>query len=286
MRKIILFIFAAVIGIVSVSADTFTYKDTQGLYYLCDDVAREAVLVACQDAEEGYVYTQDAIVIPSTLTINNSSIGDEGSSQEDRIYKVIEIGENALKDSWAFTITFSENSNIRVIRRRGLYGIGCSGTFELPASLKAIEEEGLYVKSSAKAKQYISELVLPEGLESLAVSSIVLNRLQTLRFLGTVPPVCATADDATAYNPWTATVATPADVELTVPEGSMDAYYYQAGIGDYFTAFTGYVPQTTPTGIVEVQSLPTDCPRKMSIRGQVLVVSDGHKYNILGTRIE
>lgn len=189
MRRIILFLFAAAtIGFVSVNADTFTYKDTQGLYYYCDDATREAVLIACQDADAGYEYRQDAIVIPATLTINSSSIGDEGSSQEDRIYKVIEIGENALKDAWAFTITFSENSNISVIRRRGLYGIGCSGTFELPASLKAIEEEGLYVKSSAKSKQYISELVLPEGLESLAVSSIVLNRLQTLRFLGTVPP--------------------------------------------------------------------------------------------------
>ena len=79
MRRIILFLFAAaIIGFVSVNADTFTYKDTQGLYYYCDDATREAVLIACPDADAGYECRQDAIVIPATLTIN-SSIGDEGA---------------------------------------------------------------------------------------------------------------------------------------------------------------------------------------------------------------
>ena len=50
MRKLFFLLVTAVIGVAAVSADTFTYKDTQGLYYLCDNITREAVLVACQDA--------------------------------------------------------------------------------------------------------------------------------------------------------------------------------------------------------------------------------------------
>ena len=238
--------------------------------------------------------------LPAILTVSSSSIGDEGSSQEDRTYKVTEIGENALKDAWAFTITFEKNSNLRVIRRRGLYGISCSGAFVLPASLKTIEDEGLYVKSSSKAKQYISELVLPEGLESLAVSSIVLNKLQTLRFLGAVPPMCATAEGETACNPFTAIgCATPEDVDVIVPDGSFDAYRQRSGIGDYFTVFTSYAPET-PTGMEETleeqSSSPADdttgslqsgnTARKVMIGGKVLILRDGHSYNVLGTKTD
>jgi hypothetical protein len=242
----------------------------------------EAVVISCQDKTAGYIYQQNAILIPATVVVSSGSIGGGGGSETEKVFAVTEIGEEALKGAWAFAITFDDKSNLRVIRKRGMYSISSvSGTLTLPASLRVIEEEGLYVKSSAKAKNFISTLVLPAGLDSLGKSAIVLNKLQTLQFLGTTPPKCHYTESS---NPWAGTdAATPDNITVTYPEGAYAAYNNRKGIGTYFTSFTG--PDETPTGIDRYAGiLPAgeDGAMKIVRNGQVLILRDGRFYTMLG----
>ena len=262
-------------------AQSFTYKDEQGVYYLCDENTMEAVLIASQDASKGYTYKQSSLTIPAAITVSSSSLGSGGGSQSEEVYAVTEIGEEALKGSWAFHITFADNSHIRIIRRRGMYNISCTGTLTLPASLRVIEEEGIYAKSAVSAPQFISTLVLPAGLDSLGKSAIVLNKLQTLQFLGTTPPKCHYTESS---NPWTADDnATPKDVQIEIPAGTDDAYSNRKGIGNYFSFFPG-----VPTGTEEMQDdaglqpAAEDGARKVLLGGRVLILRDGRFYTMLG----
>ncbi len=289
LTRLIGVVIAVMLCISNIAAQTFEYKDASGLYYLCDDATMEAVVIACKDASADYEYQQNSITIPATITITRSSIGEQGATQEDLIYKVSEIGENALKNAWAFSVIFAENSNVRIIRKGGMYGIGCSGTLTLPASLRIIEQEGIYVKSSAKAKQFISEIILPAGLEKLDISSIVLNKLQTLQFMGAVPPICETATGQTACNPFTAIGCnTPEDVTVLYPDGCFAAYKNAAGIGDYFTCFTdGEGGTTTDIGIAQNKGEKENTTaKKVMINGQVVIVRNGEYFSLLGNTIK
>ena len=266
----------------ALAAQVYDYKDANGLWYSCNEATMEAVVISCQDKTAGYIYQQSAILIPATVAVSSGSIGGGGGSETEKVFAVTEIGENALKDSWTFSIAFADNSNVRVIRKRGIYNvISVSGTLTFPASLRVIEEEGLYVKSSAKAKNFISTLVLPAGLDSLGKSAIVLNKLQTLQFLGTTPPKCHYTESS---NPWTAEDnATPDNITVTYPEGAYAAYNNCYGIGNYFTSFTG--PDETPTGIDRYAGiLPAgeDGARKIVRNGQVLILRDGRFYTAMG----
>ena len=269
-----------VVAMLPAKADTFTYKDADGLYYLCNEETLEAVLIASQSADDDYVYTDDVIHIPATVTVSGSSLGSGGGSESSRVYKVTEIGEAALKDCWAFTITFGSNSNLRIIRKQGLYGISVSGTFTLPEGLQVIEEEGLYVKSPNSAIQFVSTLVIPASLDTLGKSAIVLNKLQTLQFLGITPPKCHYTDDS---NPWTGTdTATPKDVQIQIPTGTDDAYGNRKGIGNYFSFF----PET-PTGTEEIaRGADGSSAIKVLLNGRVLILRDGRFYTMLGAPVE
>ena len=264
----------------SVKADVFEYKDDAGLYYLCDENTMEAVVIACRNAGEGYIYTQGTLTIPATVAVSGSSLGSGGGSQSQQVYKVTEISEAALKDSWVQILSFAADSHVRVIRRQGLYGIKCTGTLTLPASLRVIEEEGLYVKSKETSLSFISTLILPASLDSLGKSAIVLNKLQTLQFLGTTPPKCHYTESS---NPWMAEEnATPDNITVTYPEGAYAAYNNCYGIGNYFTSFTG--PET-PTGIDEMQEEDGATTMKVMRNGQGLIVRDGRFYTMLGQLI-
>jgi len=264
-------------GVHQLAAQTFTYKD-DGIWYRCDDATKEAAVIVCQSADDDYTYTENVLHIPATITVSGGSYGGSGGLESSNVYKVTEIGENALKDSWAFSITFAENSNLRVIRKRGMYNVSISGSLTLPASLKVIEEEGLYVKKPLSAPQFISTLVLPAGLDSLGKGAIVLNKLQTLQFLGTTPPKCHYTESS---NPWAGTdAATPDNITVTYPEGAYTAYNNRKGIGTYFTSFTG--PDETPTGLEERQEAERATAMKVMRNGQVLIVREGRCYTAIG----
>ncbi|MBP5477663.1 MAG: hypothetical protein J6Y00_08300 [Paludibacteraceae bacterium] len=262
------------------AAQTFTY-DADGLYYSCDPGTKEAVLIACRDANTGYVYEQANVFVPATITVSGASMGGDSSSESENTYTVTEIGEGALEGAWAQTLAFGKGSQVRIIRRRGLYGLGIK-TLELPASLRVIEEEGLYIRSSQKTQSFIATLVLPASLDSLGLSSIVLNRLQKLRFLGMTPPKCAVAE-GDARNPWTAADnATPEDITVEYPEGCRDLYKERVGIGDYFTAFA---EPETPTGVEETDAetrSSAGAARKVMQGGRVTIIRGNRTYNLFG----
>ncbi|MBQ4507446.1 MAG: hypothetical protein II970_00885 [Paludibacteraceae bacterium] len=262
-------------------AQSFTYKDEQGLYYLCDGSTLEATLIASRNAADNNVYKQSTLHIPATVIVSGSSLGSGGGSESETAYAVTEIGEGALKDAWVQILTFDADSRVRVIRREGMYNIRCTGTLTLPASLKVIEELGLYRKSKESSSSFISTVVLPAGLDSLGKSAIVLNKLQTLQFLGTTPPKCHYTESS---NPWAGTdAATPDNITVTYPEGSYTAYNNRKGIGTYFTSFTG--PDEMPTGIDRYAGiLPAgeDGARKIVCNGQVLILRDGRFYTAMG----
>ena len=269
------------LSFMSLSAQTFTY-DADGLYYSCDPATHEAVVIACKSAKTDYVYEQANVFVPATITVSGASIGGGSGSESANVYTVTEIGESAFEGSWAQTFAFDNESKVRVIRRRGLYGLGIK-TIVLPASLRVIEEQGLCIRSSQKTQSFISTLILPAGLDSLGLGAVALNRLQTLRFLGMTPPKCALAD-GNARNPWTADGnATPADIVVEYPEGCKDIYKERAGIGDYFTAFA---EPETPTGVEEPDTSgirsSAESARKVLQGGRVVIIRGTRSYNLFG----
>lgn len=279
MRRTQLFIAALLAFVPYLSAQTFTC-DVDQLWYSCDPATREATVIACRNAQTDYVYDQANIFVPATITVGGASFGGGSGSESENVYTVTEIGESAFEGSWAQTLTFDTESKVRVIRRRGLYGIKIK-TLDLPASLRVIEEQGLCIRSSQIAKSFISTLVLPAGLDSLGLGAVALNKLQKLRFLGMTPPKCAVAEGE-ARNPWTtADNATPADIAIEYPEGCKEAYKEHAGIGDYFTAFT---EPETPTGVEEMQDANSSA-RKVLQGGRVLIICGTRSYNLFGQKI-
>ena len=279
MRRTQLFIFTLLAFVPYLSAQTFTC-DVDQLWYSCDPATREATVIACRNAQTDYVYDQANIFVPATITVGGASFGGGSGSESENVYTVTEIGESAFEGSWAQTLTFDAESKVRVIRRRGLYGIGIK-TLDLPASLRVIEEQGLCIRSSQKTKSFISTLILPAGLDSLGLGAVALNKLQKLRFLGMTPPKCAVAE-GDARNPWTTTDnATPADIVVEYPEGCKDAYKERAGIGDYFTTFA---EPETPTGVEETQDA-NGSARKVLQGGKVFIIRGTRSYNLFGQKI-
>ena len=281
MRRTPLFLLAMLSFVLPMAAQTFTC-DVDQLWYSCDPATREATVITCQNAKTGYVYEQANVFIPATITVGGANYGGGSGSESENVYTVTEIGESAFEGSWIQTLSFDPESKVRVIRRRGLYGVGIK-TLDLPASLRVIEEQGLYISSSKIAKSFISTLVLPAGLDSLGLSAIVLNKLQKLRFLGMTPPKCAIAE-GDARNPWTsAGVVTPADIVVEYPEGCKDIYKERAGIGDYFTVFS---EPETPTGVEEPDTSgirsSSESARKVLQGGRVVIIRGTRSYNLFG----
>lgn len=281
MRRTTLLILVLLALVPYLSAQTFTC-DVDQLWYSCDPATREATVIACKNAQSDYVYDQANIYIPATITVGGASFGGGSGSESENVYTVTEIGESAFEGSWAQTFVFDTESQVRVIRRRGLYGIGIN-TLVLPASLRVIEEQGLCIRSPQIAQSFISTLVLPAGLDSLGLGAVALNRLKTLRFLGMTPPKCAVAE-GDARNPWTTTGnATPADIAVEYPEGCKDIYKERAGIGDYFTVFS---EPETPTGVEEPDTSgirsSAESARKVLQGGRVVIIRGTRIYNLFG----
>ena len=258
-------------------------KKVNNLYYSYNNGTETAVLIPSQSMEDDYTYTMTGVItVPRSITIQFE--GDKGTENVE--YRVMEIAKQAMKDAYISGLQFEDKCPITVIREQGLYGISSvNGTLVMPDSLHLIEKEGIYVKSSMKATSYISELVLPASLDSLSLSSVVLNRVSRITFLGDVPPRCAVlpAAEGTAYNPWTsASAVTPNNIDIVVPAGAEKAYAACKGIGDYFTDLDKYKP-VTPTDLTETTTVTA--PRKMFHNGQVCIVRDGQYYSLLGVLI-
>ncbi|MCQ2347359.1 MAG: hypothetical protein MJZ92_05475 [Paludibacteraceae bacterium] len=176
-----------------------------------------------------------------------------GSGGAGTIYTIVALGKKAFYGARNLTsISFADNSNVRLIDSLAL----------------------------ANLPKMAGTLVLPASLDSLSLSAIVLPNIQKIVFLGSKPPHCAiNKGSLTVYNPWTSDNdgATPADIEIEVPDDAKKAYKAAAGIGDYFDYFTQETPTAMDNAKVETS------PATKSLRNGMLIIErDGKTYNALG----
>jgi hypothetical protein len=202
-------------------------KDTilvDGLYFELDNKAQTATLIRLNT---NWKYEMDDIVIPVSVR------------QDGRTYPVVALGQGALRNTTAQTITFAEGSQVTKLGLQAFQGAVNVQELELPEGVQIIPTTCIH-NASASAPMTLKKLVLPASVDSLCLIAIALPQLETLEFKGVVPPGIATKVTATwTQNPWqiSATHAnnTAKTAKVIVPKGSLEAYQNTAWIGDYFT---------------------------------------------------
>jgi len=200
-------------------------KDTiqvDGLYYELDNLAQTATLIR---KNASWKYEIEDIVIPVSVSKNGFD------------YPVVALGQGALRNTTAKTITFAEGSRVTELGMQVFQGAVNVLELDLPEGIKLIPMSSIHNASTPMA---IKKLVLPSTVDSLALFSICLPQLETIEFKGEVPPSLATKETATwTQNPWqistTSANNTNKEAVVIVPKGSLDAYKNTEWIGDYFT---------------------------------------------------
>ena len=202
-------------------------KDTvqvDGIYYELDNRAQTATLIRLNTNS---TYEIDNIVIPVSVT------------KEGREYPVVALGQGALRNTTASTITFAAGSQVTTLGMQAFQGAVNVQELELPEGIRLIPLTGIHNATATNPMQ-MKKLVLPATTDSLALFSICLPQLKTLEFKGAVPPRIATKVTATwTQNPWqistTNVCNTTPNAVVIVPDGALEAYQNTAWIGDFFT---------------------------------------------------
>jgi len=202
-------------------------KDTiqvDGLYYELDNIAQTATLIRLNSS---WKYEMEDIVIPVSV------------NKEEREYPVVALGQGALRNTTAKTITFAEGSQVKELGMQAFQAAVDVQELELPEGIRLIPLTCIH-NASAAAPMTMKKLVLPASTDSLALFSICLPQLEVLEFKGAVPPSIATKETATwTQNPWqistTHACNTNPHAIVVVPDGALEAYQSTEWIGDYFT---------------------------------------------------
>lgn len=214
-------------------------KDTiqvDGLYYELNNVTRTATLIRLNTT---FKYEIEDIFIPVSVR------------QENREYPVVALGQGALRNTTAKTITFAEGSQVKELGMQAFQGAVNVQELELPEGIKMIPTTCIH-NAAAASPMTLKKLVLPASIDSLCVMAFALPQLDTIVFKGTVPPSIATKETATwTQNPWqiSTTHANNTDTlaVVVVPYGTKEAYQNTPWIGDYF--------KTIIEDIVEVNNI-------------------------------
>lgn len=214
-------------------------KDTiqvDGLYYELNNVTRTATLIRLNTS---FKYEIEDIFIPVSVR------------QENREYPVVALGQGALRNTTAKTITFAEGSQVKELGMQAFQGAVNVQELELPEGIQFIPTTCIH-NAAANTPMTLKKLVLPASVDSLCVMAFALPQLDTLVFKGTVPPTIATKETATwTQNPWqiSTTHANNTDTlaVVVVPAGTKEAYQNTPWIGDYF--------KTIIEDIVEVNNI-------------------------------
>ena len=203
------------------------FKDTvqvNGLYFELDNETQTATSIRLNTSS---VYEMDDIVIPVSVSKNELE------------YPVVALGQGALRNTTAKTITFAEGSQVKELGMQAFQAAVKVQELELPEGIRLIPLTCIH-NATASNPMTMKKLVLPSTTDSLALFSICLPQLETLEFKGAVPPSIATKVTATwTQNPWqistTNVCNTNKDAVVIVPDGALEAYQSTAWIGDYFT---------------------------------------------------
>lgn len=223
MRKIFTLVSAVALAL-GMHAATLDTIQVDGLYYQINAEDSIATLIRYSASSK---YEIDNIVIPVDV------VKDEIS------YPVVALGQGALRNTTASTITFAEGSQVKELGTQCFQAAVNVQELELPEGIRLIPLTGIHNATATNPMQ-MKKLVLPATTDSLALFSICLPQLKTLEFKGAVPPRIATKVTATwTQNPWqistTNVCNTNPNAVVIVPDGALEAYQNTAWIGDYFT---------------------------------------------------
>ena len=243
-------------------------KDTiqvDGLFYELNNETQTATLIRESTSSK---YEIEDIVIPVSV------------SQDEREYPVVALGQGALRNTTAKTITFAEGSQVTELGMQAFQGAVNVQELELPEGIKLIPTTCIH-NAAATAPMTLKKLVLPASIDSLCVMAFALPQLETLEFKGAVPPSIATKETATwTQNPWQISTThannTNKDAVVTVPKGALEAYQNTAWIGDYFITIVA----KEATGVEKVEQ---DAKAVKFLQdGHLYIRHNGRTYNVLG----
>ena len=264
MRKIFTLVSAVVLSL-TMQATPIDTIQVDGLYYQLDD-AQTATLIRLNTNAK---YEIDNIVIPVSV------------SKDDVIYPVVALGQGALRNTTASSISFAEGSQVTSIGMQAFQAAVNVQELELPEGITLIPMTCIH-NATATNPMTMKRLVLPSTLDSLALFSICLPQLETIEFKGSVPPSIATKETATwTQNPWMINVNnacnTATNATVIVPVGAVEAYRNTAWIGDYFTT----IEEEAETAVGNLNA-NNDKVVKFLENGQLIIMYNGTKYNVHG----
>ncbi|MBQ4508248.1 MAG: hypothetical protein II970_05075 [Paludibacteraceae bacterium] len=230
------------------------------LYYRYNSCANAIVA----PRKSGTYYKQ--LVIPANAVYVQSTISDQDPLQGKTLLPVIEIDTAALVGATSPSLTFETPSNLRIIRKQGISSMpNIAGTLELPEGLELIETEG--VSNIGTETAPLTKLIVPSTIDSLSLSSVLLDRLTVIEFKGATPPRCAVSASLSPFS--STSLSTPAAVTVIVPDGSFDAYSDALGIGSYFDCF----PKRLTVSSSAHGSATSDKPRYFAGETAILTVT-------------
>lgn len=232
MKKLFTFVSALVltIGLQAAKLDTI---QVDGIYYQINAEDSIATLIRYNTNSK---YEIEDIVIPVNV------VKDEVS------YPVVALGQGALRNTTAKTITFAKGSKVKTLGMQAFQAAVNLQQIELPEGIQLIPMtcfNNATVANPTKTKK----VVLPASIDSIALMSFSLPQLEMLEFKGAVPPRIATKETATwTQNPWMVNVNhannTNKEAVVIVPKGAVEAYRNTAWIGDYFTTIVDALKDT------------------------------------------
>ena len=260
--------------VLNTESEKLPAKDTiqvEGLYYELNNIARTATLIRLNT---NWKYEIDDILIPVSVY------------QEGRAYPVVALGQGALRNTTAKSVTFAEGSQVKELGMQAFQGAVNVQELELPEGIKMIPATCIH-NAAAASPMTLKKLVLPASIDSLCVMAFALPQLDTIVFKGTVPPSIATKETATwTQNPWqiSTTHANNTDTlaVVVVPKGALEVYKNTAWIGDYFKII---IEESEAQGFESI-NVRDDKAVKFIYNGQLYIRRNGRTYNVQGMMIQ
>ncbi len=237
-------------------------KDTiqvDGLYYELNNVTRTATLIRLKTS---FKYEIEDIFIPVSVR------------QENREYPVVALGQGALRNTTAKTITFAEGSQVKELGMQAFQAAVNIEQIELPEGIKLIPMT-CFNNATASNPTKTKKVVLPASIDSIARLSFSLPQLDTLEFKGALPPrinIFTVAATGYVQNPWEVSKDhannTRKAAIVVVPKGALEAYKNTAWIGDYFdTIVERKAPYLEATTIAEFNAAEDGELVKLTLTG-------------------
>lgn len=232
MKKFFTFVSAALLAL-SMQAVEFDTIQVDGIYYQLNPEEQTATLIRYNTSSK---YEIDDIAIPVSV------------SKDEKDFPVVALGQGALRNTTAKTITFAEGSQVTELGMQAFQAAVNVQELELPEGIKLIPLTGIH-NATATNPMTMKKLVLPSTVDSLALFSICLPQLELLEFKGATPPSIATKVTATwTQNPWEINVGNVCNTAKTatvlVPKGAVEAYRNTEWIGDYFALIVDALKDT------------------------------------------